>query len=518
VSDGSGGGLVALLAAMVVGAVLITALGDGPPPAEVAAAEAAHRLAELQRVEAAALAEAAADARWRPVRTAARNIALVSLFALPVLGLLALIAYGLKRRSVWMPRKEDGALPFPARTLTIDDSRAALAGRHASEYALASQPLSNLASLTYSPRYQNNQEISGAEPLALPAPQVAFRDVPLDPRTVFLGTSADGPVTRPWDQLLTLALGGETGSGKTWTGVSCGLQALFSGHRIALADPHSASPDSLSARLAPVRSLLWRPVATTDAEALALVTAVERTLRDRAEGRDRDLTPITLIQDEFTKTMRGDLAEAIARLLEAITQEGRKFAVRAVMLGQRWSATRTGGSGDLRDTIPDVLIHRMRRKDVAMLSGWPINDLPDASRLPPGDCFLLSGEQIVRVSQPRMSEADVAAFAGVLLARDGQGPDRVLTGSPPGPHQGQIGGDDDGEDLVGTWSGPGEGPGDGPGDEFRQQVLELYLAGDGEAQITDVLAGTVNRRGGAWKRTRQRVEAVIRDELARRGG
>jgi len=490
-----------------------------------AAVAAAERDAEIARLEsrAARLDRAEAD-RWRAVRVGAWNLLLA---VVPLLLAAAAVAFLWARRGLVMPRKADGALPFRLSLMTADDSRAALASRQAADLALASQqPVPQ--SLTYSPSlrtdYRNNQEVTGGELPALPAPaRVAFRDLHLEPQTVYLGQAHEGQdvtgaVTRPWDQLLTLALGGLSGSGKTWTAVSITLQAMAAGHRVVLADPHSANPEGLAARLAPVHPLLWRPVATTDEEVGAAANAVERVMRARAEGRDTDLTPITFVVDEFTKVMRGDLARVIASILEGITQEGRKLGVRAILLGQRWSASSTGGNADLRDTIPDVLLHKMRRKDAAMLSGWPPDDLPDAAALAPGECFLLSDDGAVKVTQPFMTEADVAAFAaahlGVRAVGPGVGPASVPGGAPVGPALSAGDGVEAAGDQPGTDAGPTAGPTGGPTDEFRRQVLELLLAGDGLASITDTLASSRQRNGGAWKRTREQVESVLRDEIA----
>lgn len=494
-----------------------TAQLEAEARAEIARQERDAAIADLQARD--ARLDRGEDDRWRPLRVGAWNVFLA---VVPLLATAAAAAVAWSRRGLVMPRKADGALPFHLATLTVDDSRAALAGRQAADLALASQqPVPQ--TVTYSPSvrtdWRNNQEVAGGELPELPAAaRLSFRDLRLDPATVYLGSAAAGqdvagPVTRPWEQFLTLALGGLSGSGKTWTAVSLTLQAMAAGHRVVLADPHAANPDSLAARLAPVHGLLWRPVATTDEEVSAAANAVERVMRGRAEGRDADLTPVTFVVDEFTKVMRGDLAGTIAAILEGITQEGRKLGVRAILLGQRWSASSTGGNADLRDTIPDVLLHRMRRADARMLTGWPIEELPDTSKLEPGECFLLSGDEVVRVMQPYMTAADVAAVASTLAV----GPPPVLASvpgrSPVGPPSGPAGELEEGQDPP----GPDGGPTPGPTDEFRRKVIDLLLAGDGVAGITDTLASSRQRSGGAWKRTREQVEAVLRDELAARG-
>jgi hypothetical protein len=108
----------------------------------------------------------------------------------------------------------------------------------------------------------------------------------------------------------------------------------------------------------------------------------------------------------------------------------------------------------------------------------PLDDIPDTSTLPAGECFLLEDGDVVRIAQPRMSAADVAAFTDALPSVPGRapvGPPSVLEASvgaiegPPGTH---------------------EGPAEDQQTDLRDRVLEHFRAGDSLADITDLVAGT----------------------------
>jgi GAF domain-containing protein len=106
-------GAAALVVAILLGVfgVLYLRPEPPPPPPEVVAAETAAELAALERQEAAAAQQAREDARWRPILTAAKGVAIVTAAAVP---LLALVAAGLwlRHRYRWFwPRPGDGACP-----------------------------------------------------------------------------------------------------------------------------------------------------------------------------------------------------------------------------------------------------------------------------------------------------------------------------------------------------------------------------------------------------------------------
>lgn len=505
--NGAGGGVLAIMIGVLL---LLTVNAAGEPQSEsVAAAQRQVEIAQAERDQARAQLDAERDAAaerlassWRPWRTAATNLAVIALTFTPILLIVLALLWLQPRLVLVWPRRGDATLPLRLRDLTPADARGALEHRAARELEEARKP--NVPE-HYAPHfaYRNQQDIQGIEAPQLEAVAApGFAQLPLRVESVVLGHDGHGLVQRDWRELQSLAIGGTTGTGKTWTGVSLVLQALHAGHRVALVDPHAADEDSLSARLEPVRSALWRPVAVTPGEANETLGAFGRLIDERGQGVDMDRTPVTLVVDEFTKMMRGSSAEQLANILEGVVSEGRKLGVRCILLGQRWSASRTGGSGDLRDVIPNVILHRMKRKDALMLSGLDADDCPDTLALEPGECYLLERDDVMRVAQPRMSDADVAAFAGALLPSlkpapvvPRPSPAAAVDVSPAGPRQGA-----------------------GSTEALREKVLSLLLAGHGYADITDMVSVSKKRGGGAWNRTRREVEEIIREELRRRGG
>ncbi len=179
-------------------------------------------------------------------------------------------------------------------------------------------------------------------------------------------------------------------------------------------------------RRRPVHRLLGGPVASDAADVRRMLGKVRAELTRRAAGAtDRRLW--LLVIDEYTALQRGELGEEITSTVEAVAQEGRKLAIICLLLGQRWSATRSGG-GDLRNTLTSAFVHRMRPEDARMLTGMRADQLPrDTLQLAPGECYVLdtSGD-FTRVVTPRLTDADVTAFAARLTGS--------TTGSRPVPH------------------------------------------------------------------------------------
>lgn len=170
-----------------------------------------------------------------------------------------------------------------------------------------------------------------------------------------------------WLDLYTLAMAGLSGTGKSTSVLFYLLQAVLRGARLVMIDPHAETkPDSLARRLAGLpTSCFIGKIAVTNQEILVRVRWTTAELKRRQKtGKG---TPIILVCDEFTRLMRTkDIADELGELLEAIAQEGREYNVFALLTGQVWTATQTGGT-ELRYSIASSLIHRIQEAQTALL-------------------------------------------------------------------------------------------------------------------------------------------------------
>lgn len=269
--------------------------------------------------------------------------------------------------------------------------------------------------LTYSPH------ITGGAPAALP--DVAQLDAPVLGAPAFaelvasglvgpgapllLGFASDGkPITGSWRDLYSSAVGGLPGTGKTTTLRFLAAQAALHGARFAILDPHAGAGDeSLATTLAPLSSsFLAAPAASEDE--MRHTMGLVRLLVDRRLAGDADRAPVLLAVDEFSRLMaRSELAPELSGLLEYIAQEGRKVGVFALLSGQVWLASRSGGS-ELRYSLASAFVHRMHRKQASIL--LPQGEGVAAERLAPGEALLLSTSgDVQKVKIPLTTAADI---------------------------------------------------------------------------------------------------------------
>lgn len=368
-------------------------------------------------------------AYWAPKTAAVLTLGLWTAIAgcvafLGALGALSMLRY---HRERWPDRR--GLLPVVAEDQAT--AIAALAGYHAARIEEARRPLhpTTPATLTYAPHLAYEYEYKGGTvnnpgmlpgapptmPLAPPPP--SFSSL-LDAGKVgrgnpmLLGFDRDtgAAVEGSWLDLYSCAVGGLSGSGKSWTACFLAAQAALYGARIVLLDPHADNPESLANRLSPMRPQFVCDVADSPAAMLQAVNLVAGELEERKSGRRGE--PWLFIADEFSALQRGDLAEPLAHLVEALGQEGRKLKLYGMVCGQVWSARRSGGT-ELRDSLASAYVHRLRPAQARMLTGLTSDDLPaDLISLPAGSAYLLSTAGELRpVAIPQMSPADIRRVA-----------------------------------------------------------------------------------------------------------
>lgn len=495
---------------------------------ERAALDALAREAEL--AEQLAPVDLAVAAGWR---------LLPLLAALGALGYLAAVGVAALARFRRLARPDERGL-LPVELAALERYAApALAGYHAAQLAAAQRPNtphSYAPSISYAPHSAPRLDYRhhGAEgygPALLPADTAAAGDVPsfaqlldrgeIGPgRPMLLGYDDSGePLAGSWLDLYSCAVGGLSGSGKSWTAVFLACQAALYGSRVVLLDPHAGNAESLAQRLAPMRARFVCDVAESPAEMLRAVELVADELARRKRPGAPRAEGWIFIADEFSALQRGQLAEPLAQLVEALGQEGRKLGLYAMVAGQVWSAARAGGT-ELRDSLASAYVHRLRPAQARMLTGLTADDLPDdLLELPPGCAYLLNtAGDLRRVTIPHMAPADVARVAGLLsddAPRLDLGHGRAAGRAAPGPR---------GPLVTPPWPGPGldNGPGrasaSGRAEPLPAEAAALlarFAAGATVHDLASERAGTPNPGDRRYKLARQQVEAALREATAR---
>lgn len=358
---------------------------------EVSPARAAER---LQQVEEARAAAARSDSFWRSVQPAQVVAYDLVIVALPVAGVLALAALGVigwqvahQRRHLVYPK--NGVLPvshghvMDGSTLAI--SAAGVAGYHATEHARASNPPMMPAHVGghfhYSPRQLLGRSSTTPAPTPAAPPETAPAFLPAPAFSAIMGqgftrsgailvglTPQHDPVYTDPRGLLSTAVVGTSGSGKTRSAaLLLGQAAALCGARLAIADPHQGSPESLTALLDPLSRAYWRDPVSTHQDARRLIADVLAEIERRKQGAPA--FPLLVAVDEFTALMRSDGDNGPLTVgLETVVNEGRKYQVTAVLSGQSWVAARSGGT-PLRDGLASAVLHRV--KPATARAVWP---------------------------------------------------------------------------------------------------------------------------------------------------
>lgn len=359
----------------------------------------------------------------------------VVVLSLCVIGLsyVAGLAYlHVKRMSHAVKPDRNGLLPV-ARDDT-ETARLAILAYHLARIADASrQPVPH--HVNYSPKLDIDVSHAAAHhdtmPHTLPGDAshhvepVTFRDLLRDNRIgkgqpLYLGYDlTDGRgIWGTWRELYSAGLGGVQGSGKTWTAASLIAQSLLNNARVILCDPHAGDDESLTTRLEPLTGSVELVVEKPADILQAAQYAYEELERRKTRARQRlqyDTRQLILVLDEWTTLLRGELHDALPQLIQAITTEGRKFGVQALLIAQRWSAAASGGS-DVRNTLTAHYIHRMRADEARMMTGLCGSVLPkDTLALHPGQAYLLNTRgEIRKIATPYMTSDDLHHVAELL--------------------------------------------------------------------------------------------------------
>jgi len=180
---------------------------------------------------------------------------------------------------------------------------------------------------------------------------------------MLLGFHLDGtPRYGLWDDLRTFVVAGKSRSGKTVTIVFFILQALMSGARVYVCDPHARKKDGL---LKVLEALIpWLHCAKNAEEIVALAKEFTGEMNARENGSSEDKTPCLFVVDEWTKLLR-DLApyevETMVDVFLNCAEAWAAFGGYALIGGHEWTARESGGKrgAALRKNTHAAFVHRL---------------------------------------------------------------------------------------------------------------------------------------------------------------
>lgn len=270
-------------------------------------------------------------------------------------------------------------------------------------------------------------------PLALPEPQLpvfrTFRELlthgevqsALAQGKMLLGYQQDGTLRLgSWLDLYSVGIGGVSGSGKTTTVRFLLFQAVLAGARLVMIDPHLHDPaESLAAQFQALTGIHQLPPCD-DApdQVMRRITWLNREYRRRKSGASGE--PLIFVVDELNGLLRrldDERKKALADLLLDIAQEGRKFGLYALLIGQRWSHADLGGGkigAAIRDSLASSIAHRFKSEAQArLLVGGRESAL--CLELPTGQfLFRDTDGGLARMITPDTQVEDGAIIAGLL--------------------------------------------------------------------------------------------------------
>jgi hypothetical protein len=296
------------------------------------------------------------------------------------------------------------------------------------------RPRSNVAKvpqhIVFSPTYHHDVRgvESHQEATRLPEPVITVSSVPTfstlleqgefnNKKQLLLGYSEGKPLHGTWNDLYSCIIAGLSGSGKTTTARFIALQAAIKGASFLLIDPHGGSgEESLLQTLAPLESSFLCKPAIQPRDIEAVLNRANQELQNRLSDMTNrhSRPPVIICVDEVTSLMRKSQADDISAMLQNISQEGRKVGVFALVMGQIWKSTTSGGT-ETRDSFASAIVHKMQRKQAQLLV--PIEIARQVEVLDPkkGQAFFSSTRgDIIPVQIPNTTLGDAINVARLL--------------------------------------------------------------------------------------------------------
>jgi len=255
----------------------------------------------------------------------------------------------------------------------------------------------------------------------------------------YIGETPEETVRARWkEDLGSMVIVGQSGSGKTIAATSLGLQAVMSGGRLMIGDPHAGDDDSLAAMLSPLSSRT-RSVAQSPAEIADMLEHAVAIIDERYKAGNKDRSPIFVTVDEITKLMLSKEAKRIEAALMSIGVEGRKVNINAALFAQLGTISKLG---EVRDAATTTFVFRSRPDQARYAIGEKVN--VDIRKYPDGCCYLMTRRvEYPRVQMPLVTRNDVAQVAaGLEDVSAGQmpytGAFQVPSTSLPGAFQAEV--------------------------------------------------------------------------------
>ncbi|NWJ45290.1 MAG: DUF87 domain-containing protein [Chloroflexi bacterium] len=262
----------------------------------------------------------------------------------------------------------------------------------------------------------SNQFVSLQEPVKIPTFADLLRTGEIE-EGLILGYKPSGePIKGTWKDLYSSNVAGVSGSGKTTTVRFLASQSALQGAKFLIIDPHGDSgEESLASTLEPLNSSFFygcKPAIAPD-EIEAVLDIISRELQSRLHNRE-NRNPLILAIDEFTSLYRTSMGELVAKLLQDISQQGRKVNIFALVVGQIWKGSTSGGT-ELRDSFASSFVHRMKANQARLL--LPTEEARAVQSFQAGEAFLYRTNGVIELvkiplttSQDVIKVASIAAF------------------------------------------------------------------------------------------------------------
>jgi hypothetical protein len=285
---------------------------------------------------------------------------------------------------------------------------------------------------SYSIRQDDEHQDEQEEIESLPAPVQSFYDLlaagviqaALSQGKMLLGYIGGQLRYGSWLDLYSCGIGGVSGSGKTTTVRFLLFQAILAGARLLMIDPHIGEPEeSLAAQFRSFPNVhVAVPCDDTPAAVLKRIRWFDSE-RKRRKVTGQKTPAIIFVVDEFNALMRvEEVKKEMASLLLSISQEGRKFGLFAMLIGQRWSDQDMGGANmgaAIRSSLASTLAHRFTdetqaKKLVGGRHGAECLELPQGHYL-----FRDTNGTIAEMITPYTTIEDGAVIQSLLATRQG---------------------------------------------------------------------------------------------------